>query len=288
MNRLALSKLSYLVKSCLGYFTPRLCPACGSRNNLVVDAKYGVTRLLECQECFLRFRHPVDTEKFNFSFYQKRYIQPDTITTELPSEEKLKIWLDSNFKNSPKNARTHIDILRALSGNLTNLHVLDYGASWGYTALQFKHEGMKVSCYEISEVRADFGRKLGINYYAAIDEIDCIHDVFYSSHVIEHLPSPEILFNVAGRSLKKGGLLILFCPNGSADHQKANKANYHQGWGLVHPLYLTGQYFAKKLKDRPYFITSSPFPLDKIGNWAKKSQLITDLSGHELLVISIW
>ncbi|MCX7986348.1 MAG: hypothetical protein N2662_05370, partial [Bacteroidales bacterium] len=89
----------------MGYFTVRVCPSCGSNHNVIVDKKYFVTKLLECQQCFLRFRHPPDTERFNFSFYQKRYQQNDSITTDIPSVAVLKEWIEFNFENSPKCAK---------------------------------------------------------------------------------------------------------------------------------------------------------------------------------------
>jgi len=104
--------------------------------------------------------------------------------------------------------------------------------------------------------------------------------------VIEHLPNPDIVFTVAQKALKKGGLLIIFCPNGSKEHQMAFPYNYHKGWGLVHPLYITQEYCSYKLKDYPYFICSNPFSLKEIKDWDKNSQKIGNLKGNELLIMA--
>ncbi len=154
-----ISKLFYFIQSILKYFSKKNCPSCWSDSYKVVDRKYKFTKLLECQECYLRYRHPLDTEKFNEKFYQKKYHQTDGITTDLPDENQLNNWIKTDFKDSNKSALLHIEIIKALLGDVRQKRILDYGASWGYTSWQFKTHGLLPFCYEISKHRAEFGKK---------------------------------------------------------------------------------------------------------------------------------
>lgn len=96
-----------------------------------MDRKYMITYLLECQNCYLHYSHPVENEKINYHFYQKKYTQLYNITTDIPFKNKLDIWLSNNFSESYKNAQLHNEIIKVLLDQLQDKIILDYGAKLG-------------------------------------------------------------------------------------------------------------------------------------------------------------
>jgi len=252
-----------------------------------VDQKYFFTRLFECQECHLQFRHPSDSKAFNEEFYQTDYEQDDGITTDLPSAEVLHQMISNNFANSPKNAEPVINLWQSLFARLDEIKAIDYGCSWGYMSYQFIKKGVQLQSFEISKPRAVFGNKnLGLDIKMDVKNLQPENNLFYSSHVIEHVPSITDMINQAKRLLKREGFFVAECPNGSTAFRKINASGFHQCWGLVHPNYLSDKFYQQLFKSNPYLITSTPFSLDAIRQWDGKSQVTLETSGGQLLVIA--
>ena len=86
-------KVKYLTNSALRIFEPKICPFCNAKNRKVIDRKYFVTFLIECENCFLKYRHPYESVSSNKEFYQKEYAESDLLTTDLPNEHDLKNYL---------------------------------------------------------------------------------------------------------------------------------------------------------------------------------------------------
>ncbi|MFC4211316.1 hypothetical protein ACFOWA_09000 [Pedobacter lithocola] len=78
------------------------------------------------------FRHPSDGKKFNHNFYNKYYSQ-NGITTDLPSNDELKSFLEQKFTDTNRNIDQIKQILESINGPINNKSILDYGCSWGYT-----------------------------------------------------------------------------------------------------------------------------------------------------------
>ncbi|AEV99267.1 hypothetical protein A4D02_32215 [Niastella koreensis] len=279
-----MSKVNYLVRSILNFPSPKKCPYCNSQKVKSVDRKYVVTTLNECVNCELLFRHPTDSVSFNAKFYQKAYKQSDSITTDLPSKEQLESWKSNNFKDSIKDYSDKIDILTWLTNGPSK--ILDYGANWGYTSFQLKTAGFNVQSYEISQPRAEFGKELGLQILTDEKNITPGIDLFFSAHVIEHLPDIKQMFLLAQKLLTADGYFVAYCPNGSNAFKQANPFVFHKFWGQVHPNFLSGEFYSKAFKDVPYLIGSNASPAEAIKNWDKKSQTVLDLTGDELFVIA--
>jgi hypothetical protein len=90
---------------------------------------------------------------------------------------------------------------------------------------------------------------------------------------------------LAKKLLKKDGVMITFCPNGSDELRNVNFQSFHKYWGMVHPNYFSDKYFAKNFYQNPYYITSSS-DYNEIEKYTTKGQKIGDTSGLELLVIA--
>lgn len=216
------------------------CPACGAASTRLVRRKYLVTALYECPHCALRFRVPRETaQKAEKLYDQESYRQG--FTTDLPAPEELSALLSTNFSGTANHYARFIEAIRAL--NLpSGATVLDFGCSWGYGSWQIRQAGFSVFSYEIGRERAQYAReRLGCTMVDNLRTQDGTIDCFFSAHVIEHLPSPNILFSEAAQLLKPGGYLVCFCPNGNPNRQDI-EPNYHLTWGQVHPLFITPQF----------------------------------------------
>ena len=281
-------KINYLLQSATRYFSTKTCPYCGSTSVKTIDRKYLVTRLLECNNCHLYFRHPVDAIADSEAFYQDDYQQEGGFTTDLPDEEALAQLLQSSFGNTEKSTSVFEKLFEALfPSGLKGIKMIDYGASWGYMSHQFKAAGIEVDPYEISVPRARFGKeKLGINIKTSEDELTEGNDIFFSSHVIEHHPDIEAMIALSRQKLGPNGLFIAECPNGSVDFRARKPESFHRTWGQIHPNMLNATFYQGVFAEHPYLITSPPYLMDEIGAWDQKSQQVADTSGDNLMVIA--
>ncbi|HRK61101.1 MAG TPA: methyltransferase domain-containing protein [Candidatus Omnitrophota bacterium] len=260
------------------------CPSCGCTNSISVDRKFWVTTLQRCAGCSLLFRQPFSTNIENKSYYQTEY--REGFTTSMPSVLELENLKSVFFQNTPKDFKFVISIFKAL-GFKSNQKICDFGCSWGYGSWQFSQAGFDVVAFEVSEPRAAYAKeKLNVLVTSRAVDIRKDNDIFFSSHVLEHLPKLEPVLNEAINSIVVGGVFIALTPNGSFSRRKKEPYWWSKAWGLKHPNFLDEIFYKNRFKAYPYFIVSSPYNLDMIMNWASfPSQFIGNLDGEELLII---
>ena len=118
--------------------------------------------------------------------------------------------------------------------------VLDYGCTWGYATYQFRRGGLDAEGLEISKPRADFGRKnLGVRIFESADEIVSLgkkYDCIFTSHVLEHLPTPRIALDFFGKVSKPGGWLVVEVPNCGGVDARREGARWGPFSSHIHPL----------------------------------------------------
>ena len=285
------SKFNYLLVSLRNFLTNKWsqCPSCNSRDNETVDKKYIITTLKRCKTCMLLYRTPGTTSDENKSFYQEEY--SEGFTTDCPNDEKLNELISNNFKNTEKDYSRIIEILNILNLKInTNLpRLFDYGCSWGYGSYQLK-EKFNVDSYEISSPRAKYAReKLNINviHESKLNSLsnNKKFDIFFMSHVLEHVPNPSETLKFGLKLLKKNGFLVSFTPNGSMENKKTNP-NWSKAWGMVHPYFIDEKFYQNFFKENIFYIGSSEYNLKNIKNFVNSNQsYIDNLSGNELMII---
>ena len=257
------------------------CPACGGSQSKIVQRKYGVTALRQCKVCSLRFRTPKDDPGSAETFYVEE-VYKQGFTTDLPSQPELEAMLASRFAGTEKDFAYRIDVLRA-AGLEPGARILDFGCSWGYGSWQMRQTGFDVFSYEIGRERARYAKEmLQCTMVDDLQTLDGTVDCFFSSHVIEHLPNPRIMFDAAERALRPGGLFVCFAPNGADEREKKDFAAYHQNWGKVHPLMLTPEFMLGEAGRRGFThcnVYSSPVNLRDI-----QAHRDGNLEGDELLM----
>jgi 2-polyprenyl-3-methyl-5-hydroxy-6-metoxy-1,4-benzoquinol methylase len=263
------------------------CPSCGCKEYAVADRKYLVTSLRRCAQCRLLYRCPLTSTSENEKFYQQEYSQG--FTTDIPTDEVLNKFLECNFKNTEKDYSDYINVLKALACK-EGMSLFDFGCSWGYGSKQFQEFGFNVTSFEISKLRCDFAKnKLNINACSDLSEFDNVansFDIFFSSHVLEHVPSVQNVIQFAWRVLKPGGLFVAFTPNGSNEFCVAYPDNWHKLWGMVHPNFLDKQFYESYFDN--YILMSNPFSHNDLTNWVNsniKNKTVLDLSNYELLCV---
>ena len=279
--------IAYLVRSATGYLSAVECPSCGSSDAALLERKYIVTRLFECTTCRLRFRHPRESPFRLRRFYESDYSQDDGITTEMPDPEGLQGLIESGF--GEKNSDHYAEAFRILMPELRPeaLRMTDYGCSWGYQTHQFRSCGIDCVGFELSATRAAYGRRvLGLPIVTDPREIPFDNHVFFSSHVVEHLPSPSEFIRFAMERIRRDGYFVAETPNGSESHRRKAPSQFSRLWGRVHPNMLHEAYYLEAFKGMPLFMTSQPpeaLP-DAIRAWDRNSTRILDLSGPNLIL----
>jgi SAM-dependent methyltransferase len=185
------------------------------------------------------------------------------------------------FQGMDNDYRSRVEVLKAIDAGPL---IYEFGASWGYGSYILSQAGFTVYSHEISTLRAEYGaRKLGCNILpdplAVPEKVDC----FFSSHVIEHLPDPAVLWRTANAVLKPRGKVVIYTPNGEPSRERQEPDRYHLLWGKVHPLLLSAK--ALKWQARQFGYEgecfTSPYELQSLT--ARRAGM--PLTGPELLFI---
>jgi len=239
------------------------CPACNSSDTRLLRRKYLVTSLRECDSCGLRFRMPKDEVSDAKNFYQRDYSAG--FTTDCPSETLLSSLIETKFSGCERDYKIYIDILKAL-GLRDGDSLLEFGCSWGYGSWQFRQAGFRVFSYEISKPRADFARtRLSCTVLESIDKMPERVKCLFSAHVIEHLPNPNLIWEVASKVLTKDGIIVCFCPNGAPARESLIGASAYDGeWGKVHPMFITPKYLQSIHSGFRSYVCCSPYTINEM------------------------
>jgi SAM-dependent methyltransferase len=279
-------RIKYLVSSGWQFAigANRACPSCGSLEKEELDAKYIVTRLGRCSSCQLLFRYPTTPEDGSNKFYQNEYEQG--FTTELPNNQEIEHWKAQGFPQE-RNYGPYIRVLEALGAKAGD-RLLDFGCSWGFGSWQLAAHGFDVQAFEVSRPRGRFARdKLGIDVIGSLNEARQPVDIFFSAHVLEHVPSVNKAIAHALTLLRPGGLFVAFTPNGADAFKLKAPYNWHASWGLVHPQLLDDRFYSARFAGFDVLMASNPYDRGAIEQWAlNRGQARLDLSGGELLCVA--
>jgi 2-polyprenyl-3-methyl-5-hydroxy-6-metoxy-1,4-benzoquinol methylase len=129
---------------------------------------------------------------------------------------------------------------------------------------------------------------LGVQAFSEMNDVIDTFDVFFSAHVLEHVPAVSGTLEFARKVLRRGGWFVALTPNGSNHFRVARPEAWNQLWGLVHPNFLDERFYRHAFKDDAYLLASPPYDLSAIVRWASSptESISLDMSGDELLVIA--
>jgi cyclopropane fatty-acyl-phospholipid synthase-like methyltransferase len=188
----------------------------------------------------------------------------------MPSDASLAELKRNNFLGSEKDYTYYISVLHQLGFTKGN-RIFDFGCSWGYGSYQLLSAGFDVIAFEIAPRRRDYA-KTRLNIEVLSDMESAVADpshrgryhCFFSSHVLEHVPSPARVFECAFELLQNGGLWVSFTPNGSSQC-RAVDPNWSKWWGEAHPNFIDDQFLHRSFANSSRLIGSTPvysaFPL---------------------------
>lgn len=230
------------------------------------------------------FRTPTDDPAKNLDYYESEYSQG--FTTDLPSDEKLAELLQSNFAGSEKSWTYYNDILRRL-GLDRGARIFDFGCSWGYGSYQMTAAGYSVLAFEIAPTRRRYAQqKLGVAM--AEDVLTTAYDpslagtfsCFFSAHLLEHVPRPKAVFDLAAKLLRPRGLFVSFTPNG-CKQARATFPEWDTWWGEAHSNFIDDRFLDRAFKHSSRVIGSSPVGAIEFPQGAL-SRHLNGLTGSEL------
>ncbi|MGE0723013.1 MAG: class I SAM-dependent methyltransferase [Alphaproteobacteria bacterium] len=286
------AKSGYLARSAAAWTLRRglACPNCGATEATVEARKFVVTALRRCRRCALLFRTPTDGEAFSRRFYDRLYRQGHV--TALPDEAALAAMLATGFAGTPLDQSRYVDCVRALGLGAPRLFEL--GCSWGYGTVQFRRAGIDAVGYEVAEGRRRFAAaRLAVPVVDTVGGIDARHplagsfDVFFSAHVIEHVPQPGEAIALAWTLLRDGGWFLSVTPNGSAPC-RATFPDWNRHWGAVHPNFIDDRFLAGAFGRSPRLFASGGWPSAIAGFAAAPAgeRRADALEGPELLFLA--
>jgi SAM-dependent methyltransferase len=179
-----------------------------NHRGLVIDSATGFD-VIECEMC--RFKHiiPLPTAEELSLIYRHEYYSIDKPFYLKRVQEDLDWW------NLVYNERYGI-----FEELLSPAHrrILDVGSGAGYFLLRGKERGWQALGIEPSTIAAAHTRSLGLTVVEGFltEEIAGklgTFDVVHMSEVLEHVPGPQRIMNLAGSLLNPGGLLCTVVPN---------------------------------------------------------------------------
>jgi SAM-dependent methyltransferase len=169
--------------------------------------------------------------------------------------------------------------------------VLDFGCSWGYGAAQLRAAGYDAVGFEVSAVRAAYGREqLGLDILDSYRDIDQMpagsFDAIFCNHVLEHLPTPRAAFERFARLLRLGGVLVAFAPNAAGESAR----RLGSAWGPLvcerHTLALDRDFVEAALTRHGFdvHVSSDPYDPDEIVQQLNEGFRTTRFDGDELFI----
>jgi len=117
------------------------------------------------------------------------------------------------------------------------INVLDYGMGWGFWLFMAKAFGFNVKGFELSEDRAAFAEKNGIEVTMKFDELGRKEfDFVNANQVFEHLSHPTETLRSLVLSLKDNGIIRIAVPDGRGIESAIASPGWKPSKGPIQPL----------------------------------------------------
>ncbi|EFK97386.1 3-demethylubiquinone-9 3-methyltransferase [sediment metagenome] len=197
----------------------------------VLDSAGGFD-VIECESC--QFKHIIPLpapEELNQTYKSDYYLKEKPLYLERHREDLewwtlvYENWYSSLEKLLPANAR----------------RILDVGSGPGFFLLHGKQKGWQTIGMEPSGQAAAHSRTLGLNIVEDFFTSKSVSglgtfDVIHMSNVLEHVPNPTSIIELAKETLNPNGLLFVVVPNDYSPFQSAlRKACGYAPWWVAPP-----------------------------------------------------
>ncbi len=177
--------------------------------------QYEAYTLLDCETCGFIHVNPLPTCETLKAVYDEQFYADDKPDYLLKEEKEHPYWCSALYQ--PRYAR--FESLLSVSGSSEKV-ILDIGCSGGFFLRYGQEHGWRVLGVEPGRQAAAYAREVsridvieGYFQDLPLEAHQNTYDVVHLRHVLEHLPNPQELCNLAYKVLKPGGLICIDVPN---------------------------------------------------------------------------
>ncbi|MEN9417826.1 MAG: hypothetical protein RI988_1446 [Pseudomonadota bacterium] len=197
----------------LDQFVAVHCPACGQSAAQRAFEKYRC-QFVRCRDCETLYMSPRPTPAMMDEYYGQ--------------SENYRIWAEHIFPASEASRRDKL--CRPMLASIVDAcrrhgvamgHLVELGPGFGTFAELVQQSGhfAQVTVVERTPEMADSCRRRGLTVHeCAVEDLpddQCgFADVLTCFEVIEHVFAPMAFLDTASRLLRRGGMLVMTCPNG--------------------------------------------------------------------------
>lgn len=209
--------------------------------------------IIDCEKC--RFKHiiPLPSEKEMEEYYANHFVEKRPGYVEKHMEDLE--WLKMTYSNTYDMIE---DILTS-----ERRQIIDIGCSLGLFLEEGRKRGWETFGIEPSKLAAEYAKGLGLKIeteplnWANVERIGKF-DVVYMHHVLEHIPDPINLLQLAKRLMKSQSLMCIIVPNDYNTLQTALRDNFEFTAWWETPLEHVNYFNASSLK---YMLISQGFEI---------------------------
>jgi len=177
-------------------------------NGAIIDS-IGSFEVIDCHPCGFKHVVPIPTQSELDQIYRDEYYSSEKPLFLAEHQEDLEWWnvvYDERY-----------DIFESILTGASR-RILDVGSGPGYFLKRGQERGWDVCGIEPSSQAAAHSQGLGLKIIQGfLDESNAntlgTFDVIHMHEVLEHLPHPQAMIQLAYRLLKPGGILCIIVPN---------------------------------------------------------------------------
>lgn len=235
----------------VGFHQRDCCPLCESTSNRILcEIPYHDQRLATFIGQFYQGRVPLESlASGNYRVVACTncdFIYQDPVLDEAGMQALYVNWIDqaqSLQKKQTANSRLYSQyagqvhtLSRMIDKRPDQIRVLDFGMGWGYWSRMAQAHGLNVVGYELSALRVEHAREMGVR---AIDDLAVVDDDFdfiYVNQVFEHLSNPVQTLQALCQRLKPAGFVYIRVPDGRGVASGLARQGWTPDLDAIHPL----------------------------------------------------
>jgi 2-polyprenyl-3-methyl-5-hydroxy-6-metoxy-1,4-benzoquinol methylase len=204
------------------YFSCRSCPVCSlSGENRIIYQNDSGADFVQCGSCVMIFMNPA----------LKREHVEDIYLRSREKTAKNQQWKKLIKKLRPAEQVVVSDRYELLLKYSKRGRLLDFGCGFGKLTDKLKFffdsiEGLEIDEFCAQQAESIFGFKVHNDFIANLN-LENRFDAVISYNNIEHLYEPKKELEYINKSLKKGGIIYIECPNIDSLSVKLFKGKHH-------------------------------------------------------------